>query len=264
MLFTSSSSQDFSPPRGFNCSINFQILCSRSPLAHPFGFATCMNLLLLAFHFHLSGAIHGVFKERRCWWAWRGDWAKCLSPVTGMEGLFCASFCESRGAWGPCRMTWHTNCCECLGIGQFLLCLHQDIKGNLWFKQKAKENEINQGVRWAHATMSFQCEWCWFINLEGHLPESNLDDMYLKLMHRANLDAMSGRAITTTAAHAAATKRLVRKCALIGKTPTIPLRGPLPMSDLVGMSVAMDMLFHSLTANPRLEGELHIPFDSMR
>jgi hypothetical protein len=74
---------------------------------------------------------------------------------------------------------------------------------------------------------------------------------------------MSGWAITTTAAYAAATKCLERKCALIGKTPTIPLRGPLPMSDLVRMSVAMDMLFHLLMANPRLEGEVHITFDSM-
>ncbi len=63
----------------------------------------------------------------------------------------------------------------------------------MWFKQRAKENEINQGVRGAHATMLFQCEQCWFINLEGHLPESYLDDMYLKLIRQANLEAMSGR-----------------------------------------------------------------------
>jgi hypothetical protein len=87
--------------------------------------------------------------------------------------------------------------------------------------------------------------------------------MYLKLIRQANLDAMSGRAITTMTAHAAATKRLVRRCALIGKTPTIPPRRPLPMSDLVGMSVAVDMLFHLLTANPRLEGESHIQLNSM-
>jgi hypothetical protein len=160
-------------------------------------------------------------------------------------------------------MTWHANCYECLGIVQFPLCLHQYIEGNLWLKQKAKENEINQGVRGAHATMLFQCKRCWFINLEGHLPESNLNDMYLKVIHRANLDAMSGWAITTMAAHAAATKHLVRKCTLIGKTPTIPPRRPLPMSDLVGMSVAVDMLLHLLMANPRLEGESHIQFNSM-
>jgi hypothetical protein len=155
MLFTSSSSQDFSPPPVFDCSINFQIVCSRSPLAHPFGLAICMNLFLLAFHFHSSSAIHGVFKECHCWWTWRGDCTKCLSPVMGMEGIFCSNFCKSRGTWGPCRMMWHANCYKCLGIGQFPLCLHQDIKGNLCFKQKAKENEINHGVRGAHATMLF-------------------------------------------------------------------------------------------------------------
>ncbi len=47
------------------------------------------------------------------------------------------------------------------------------------------------------------------MNLEGHLPEPKLDEMYLMLIRRANLDAMGGRAVTTTAAHAGATKRVV-------------------------------------------------------
>lgn len=142
--------------------------------------------------------------------------------------------------------------------------IHQDAEGNPWFKQKKKEDEINQGVRGAHASMAFQCERCWFINLENRLPEPGKDDMYIKLIRRANLDAMGGRAVTTTQAHAAAVKRIVRNCEQIRKTPTIPPRGPSLMRDTVGMSIAVDMLQSSLTASPRLPGQSSIQFESMR
>jgi hypothetical protein len=76
---------------------------------------------------------------------------------------------------------------------------------------------------------------------------------------------MGGRASTTTTAHAAAIKRMVRYCAAICKTPTIPPRGPCPLSDTVGiMSIAVDMLFNAMTATPHLRGESHIQLESMR
>ena len=142
--------------------------------------------------------------------------------------------------------------------------MHQDVEGNPWFNQKLKEDEINHGVKGVHALIPFQCESCWMVNLEGRLPDPKLDEMYLMLIRRANLDAMGGRAVTTTAAHASATKRVIRNCSIFRKTPTIPARGPMPMKDVVGMSTAVDMLFNSITAKPRLKGEHHIQFESMR
>jgi hypothetical protein len=88
--------------------------------------------------------------------------------------------------------------------------------------------------------------------------------MYIKLIRQANLDAFGGQAITTTSAYASATKRLVGKCAMFRKTPMIPPRGPFPLSDTVGMSTAVNMLFHSITAKSRLAGEMHIQYNSMR
>jgi hypothetical protein len=161
-------------------------------------------------------------------------------------------------------MTWHAKCYKCLGGGLFPLRLHKDVEGNPWFKQKLKEDEINQGVKGAHASVPFQCERCWLLNLEGCLPVSKSDDMYIKLIPQANLDAFGGRVVTTTSTHASATKCLVGKCAMFGKTPTIPPRGPFPLSDTVGMSTAADMLFHSITAKSHLAGETHIQYNSMR
>jgi hypothetical protein len=75
---------------------------------------------------------------------------------------------------------------------------------------------------------------------------------------------MGGRAVTTIAAHAGATKRVVRNCSLFRKTPTIPARGPMPTGENVGMSTVVDMLFNSITAKARLKGEDYIQFESMR
>jgi hypothetical protein len=38
----------------------------------------------------------------------------------------------------------------------------------------------------------------------------------------------------------------------------------MPLTDPVGMGLAVDLLFHSLNAMPRIKGESHIQFDSMR
>ena len=102
------------------------------------------------------------------------------------------------------------------------------------------------------------------MNLEGRLPVPGTDDAFIMLIRRANLDAMGGRAQSTIEAHAAAIKRWAQNCKLFGMTPPIPPRGPMPMAYQVGMAVAVSLLFNSLTAKPRLAGESHIQFDSMR
>jgi hypothetical protein len=102
------------------------------------------------------------------------------------------------------------------------------------------------------------------INLEGRLPVSGLDDVYVMLIRQANLDAMGGRAVATIEAHAAAIKRMTQNCKLFRMAPPIPPQGPMPMSDCVGMGLAVSILLNSLTAMPCLKGESHIQFDSMR
>jgi hypothetical protein len=102
--------------------------------------------------------------------------------------------------------------------------------------------------------MTFQCERCWFLNLEGQLPELGMDDIYIKLLRQAILEAMGDCAITTTKSHAAAIK------CMVWNSP----RSPYPLSDTVGMSIAVDMLFNAMMATPKLWGETHIQFKMMR
>ncbi len=116
----------------------------------------------------------------------------------------------------------------------------------------------------AHASIHFQCEDFWVVNLKGRLLAKGLDDAYLLLIRQANLDAMGGQAVAAIQGHAAALKRSVYNCHLFRKTPTIPPRGPMPMADTVGMGLAVKLLFHFLNAMPCIKGESHIQLDSMR
>ncbi len=97
-------------------------------------------------------------------------------------------------------------------MGKFPVKKMEDEEGNVWYKQGQREERINHGVRGVHASIPFQCEDCWMLNLEGRRPAEGLDDMYVTYIRRANLDAMGGRANSTIEAHAALVKRCVRNC----------------------------------------------------
>lgn len=139
-----------------------------------------------------------------------------------------------------------------------------DGGGNVWFSQEKEEERLNHGYRGAHVVIPFQCESCWLVNLERRLPAPGLDDVYVSLIRRANLDAMAGRAKSTVAGHVTALCRSIHNCQLIRKTPSIEPRGPMPLCDLVGMGVAVDMLVYSLTAKPRITGQPFIQYATVR
>ena len=46
----------------------------------------------------------------------------------------------------------------------------KDANDNVWHSQEKKKRRLNYGVRGLHASIAFQWERCWFINLEGRLP----------------------------------------------------------------------------------------------
>lgn len=102
------------------------------------------------------------------------------------------------------------------------------------------------------------------INLERRLPMAGLDDVYVSLIRRANLDAMAGRAKSSIAGHVVATLRSVKNCQLIRKTPTIEVRGPMPLHDTIGMGVAVEMITYSLTAKPRIRNQRYVQYATVR
>ena len=138
----------------------------------------------------------------------------------------------------------------------------RDEAGNKWFKQEEREHRLNHGVAGVHLTIPFQCETCWMRNLEGRDPEPGLDDLYVSHLRRANLDAMAGKSKNTIMTHRRLIHRMLRDAIEIRKTPSILPRGPFPLDDLVGMSLAVDELHYSITGIGRIND--HVQFDTIR
>ena len=139
----------------------------------------------------------------------------------------------------------------------------EDAGGNIWYQQEDQEFALNHGASRVHASIPFQCEQCWMLNLEGRTPIAGRDDAYMMLLRRANLDAMSGRAASTSKSHADEITRLVRNCALIGKTPNIPPHGSMTLADAVGMGVAVDMIVRLLTSTSKIKGLAYVQFGTV-
>ncbi len=146
----------------------------------------------------------------------------------------------------------------------FPMSFKEDFSGNAWFQQEDREYKLNHGVAGAHASIAFQCEDCWVLNLEHRLPVPGRDDALLMFIRRANLDAIAGRSPSTSTSHSDEVKRIVRNCKLIGKTPNIPPRGPMPIADQSGMGIAIDMLLNSVTAKSRIKGQAFVQYGTMR
>lgn len=135
--------------------------------------------------------------------------------------------------------------------------------GNPWHKQAERVKRLNQGVKGVHVCIPFQCEVCWIRNLEGRdvLPGGR-DEGYLMTLRRANLDAMAGKAKSTISKHVAEVKMMVKNSLRVGKTPTLPPRGPFPLKDEFGMGLAVDMLQRSITSVGKIEK--FIQFETVR
>ena len=120
---------------------------------------------------------------------------------------------------------------------------------------------MNEGVAGAHISIPLQCECCWMRNLEGRDPTEE-DAMYVRCIRRANLDAMAGKASSTIESHRRIVDQVVKLCERINKTPSFEPRGPMPLSDPVGMGLAVEMLTKSVFAKGRIRDT--IQFDTMR
>lgn len=99
-----------------------------------------------------------------------------------------------------------------------------------------------------HLLTPFQCDLCCFRNLQQRdpLPTLPQDQLLLCCIRRANLDAVWGRESHTVAATLRGVRHMVRLWGKLGLAPTFPALGPYPVSDSLGMSVAIAMLMKTL------------------
>ena len=98
------------------------------------------------------------------------------------------------------------------------------------------------------------------LNLEGRRAGPD-HTAIIRDVRRVNLDAIAAKSERTISDHRRETLRKVRECEAIGKTPSLEPRGPMPVADLVGMGVAIEVLEASIHREGR--NEKHVQFATL-
>lgn len=142
---------------------------------------------------------------------------------------------------------WHGNCYQPHALDHFYYHVETDDDGFDW-RPATDLSRYRVARNGDHLLLSFQCDLCWFCNLQGRDPLDALatDTLLLCCIRRANLDAVWGREPHTVAATLRGMKHMVRLWAKLGLEPNFPALGPFPVEDSLGMRVAVAMLMKTL------------------
>ena len=135
--------------------------------------------------------------------------------------------------------------------------------GAVW-KRKKDEGRFmtaKDGDMWC---APFQCDWCWFVNLERRIPkEGNLvDDRLLDYIRRVNLDIMWSREGGTVGTTVTQIRKMIRLCKDLGMSIIDVPIGPWPVVDDVGFRLAILMLRASQEKGRNDKD--YVQFDSIR
>ena len=98
-----------------------------------------------------------------------------------------------------------------------------------------------------HLLIPFQCEICHYRNLKGMDPTgTKADGILLRTIRRANLDAFWSREPGTVSATRRDSLKLAEIGMRLGLKNILPVMGPFPLEDSLGMGLAVGMLIRSL------------------
>jgi hypothetical protein len=135
--------------------------------------------------------------------------------------------------------------------------------GAIW-KRKKDEGRFmtaKDGDMWC---APFQCDWCWFINLEKRTPRAGnlVDERLLGYIRRVNLDIMWSREAGTVDTTLTQLRKMIRLCKDLGMSNIdIPI-GAWPVKDEVGFRLAIVMLRASQEKGRNDNN--YVQFDSIR
>ena len=135
---------------------------------------------------------------------------------------------------------------------------------HLAWTKKGEEERYLIGIDGGFLVAPFQCDLCWFRNLEGRSPSktSYSDQRLLGFIRRVNLDILWSRAPGTIASIKSGIMNLVRSWKELHMKIELPPVGPWKVEDAVGFRVAIGQLRYSQgKGNNR---STHLQFDSVR
>ena len=207
-----------------------------------------MNLSCLVFY-SLSGNIrHGNSDRVNMFWEWKENCEKCGRWVEGTKGLFCANYGARRGGERLCKRAWCENCYASDPLDRFHINQPQDASGFNRTKD-ADKNHFKTARKGDHLMCGFQCDTCLFWLLKGRGPSIRIpkDNMLLRCIRRANLDAMWSREPKTVERNRREIERSIKLSTELGIDPKFETLGPYPSDeDVQGISVAVIILKRSL------------------
>ena len=144
---------------------------------------------------------------------------------------------------------------------QFPVKRAENDEGIEW-KRKKLNKQFLIGINGAHLMQPFQCDQCWFRNLQGRYPVygSYKDTQLLAYIRRVNLDLIWSRAETTS--YMSPFRKALKVDQALGITPTHYPQGPWPLGDEVGFKVALEIVGVSLL--PGTTSKDYQQFDTVR
>lgn len=180
-----------------------------------------------------------------------------------MTSIFCINFAAFRPPWKPCEAVWCGPCYVPDPNDKFYHHTPSDEDGFDW-RPPSDLLRHRQGRNGDHLICPFQCDMCWFRNLQHRDPlgDNARDALLLCCIRRANLDALWGRESHTVDSTLRAAKQLVKLWRQVNLEPVFPALGPYPVGDSVGFRVAIGMLLKSL--EPGRYHRDHQQFETIR
>ena len=147
------------------------------------------------------------------------------------KGLFCTNYGANRGSWPICHRVWCSKCYVADPDLNFHIAVPLNDEGLVWKRKKDEGRFLHarDGDMWL---APFQCQYCWFVNLKGKLPniERMKDREVLGIMKRVNLDMFWSRATKTVSGNMSLLRREIRLSQEMELLPLDIARGPWTMA----------------------------------
>lgn len=165
--------------------------------------------------------------------------------------------------WTPCRSVWCGECYTPHPLDRFHHYVPTDEDGFEWRPADRCRSHL-EARNGDHLLTPFQCDLCVFRNLKLRNPLhiNPRDDLLLCCIRQINLDSVWGRESGTVSATLRAASQMITLWKTVDIPPTLAARGPFPVADSFGYSVAIAMVLKSL--EPGRYSASHQQFETIR
>jgi hypothetical protein len=187
----------------------------------------------------------GIGSESLLWYRSEARCLRCTRRVTHHQGIFCANFGQQAPGLLPCQNVWCATCFKILPGADFLIYRPSDDTGEE-LCAPGEERDFLEARPGDHLFCPFECDYCAFYRLRGHLPLDSdpIDQRLLVYIRRANLDAFWARRPGTIYGLNRLFKEQVEVGELFGFTMFDSL-GPFSRNYNSGMKAAIGILSRS-------------------